>query len=208
MPHPIIVGISGASGSGKTTLAQGLKEHYKKKLLLLSADRYYKHPTEIPANICLDDPIMWDSEQFIHDLKLLKQNITTDVPVLDFHTPLATREKQPFTPKPIIVVDGVLVLLNPRLRDLFDIKVYVKTPSGFCLLRRIERDEQTRGIDYKTTLSRFPEIFGAYKKHTKPGKEFADIVILNDDEFKLESIITAIDQQLTQQGSSTLQAKL
>ena len=179
----MIIGICGGTGSGKTTMARALVDRIGvDEVNLIEQDSYYKNLASLPLDerrfANFDHPDSLDIDNLASDLKSLKAGNTVEIPVYDFTT--HTRRKDPLviSPKPVTILEGILILSIPALREQMDIKVYLDTSSDTRLLRRIRRDIKERGRTLDQTLLQYEKtIRPMHHEFVEPTKEFADIVI-------------------------------
>lgn len=200
----MLIGVAGGTGSGKTTFTNRIREAFGDRICVIYHDNYYRDQSDIPLEERkkknYDHPDAFETELLIEHLKMLKNGQSVQCPVYDYT--LYTRSDQTIEIKPgrVILVEGILVLHDPRLRDLFDIKIFVDADADERILRRSVRDVQERGRD----------IEGIYKQYTttvkpmhylyvEPTKKEADLVINSGKNEVAFSIISArIEAQLNQ----------
>ncbi|MDH3493511.1 MAG: uridine kinase [Acidobacteriota bacterium] len=179
----MIVGICGGTGSGKTTMANALVERIGAHAInLIEQDSYYKNLSSLPLDerrvANFDHPDSLDIDNLAADLKSLKAGNTVEIPVYDFTTHTRKSEPLVLSPKPVTVLEGILILSIAELREQMDIKVYLDTSSDTRLLRRIKRDIQERGRTLEQTLLQYETtIRPMHHEYVEPTKEFADIVV-------------------------------
>ena len=179
----MIIGICGGSGSGKSTVAKKLVEVFgETQTVLLAQDSYYKDQSDLPleerAKVNFDHPESVDFDLLIGHLEALKGNQPVDRPHYDFTQHLRTTAVQRLEPKPIIIVEGILILHEPRLRRMFDLKVYVDTEADIRFIRRLRRDVRDRGRTLEAVVEQYlSTVRPMHLKFVEPGKEFAEIVI-------------------------------
>ena len=179
----MIIGICGGTGSGKTTMARQLVDRIgRKKVNLIEQDSYYKNLAALPLDqrkrANFDHPDSLDIDHLARDLASLKAGEKVEIPVYDFTT--HTRKDEPLRlfPKPVTIVEGILILTIPEIRNLMDIKVYLDASSDTRLLRRIRRDIKERGRTLEQTLEQYEmTIRPMHHEYVEPTKEFADIVV-------------------------------
>ena len=185
-----IVGIAGGSASGKTTIVNNIKELFQNDIELISHDNYYlsndDKTMEERVKLNYDHPSSFDTYKMIEDVKKLKEGEIIYRPVYDYTQHTRAKEVVEVHPKKVIILEGILILEDPRLRDLMDIKVFVDTDADERLMRRILRDTQERGrtvesvlIQYVTTVKPMHEQF------VEPSKKYADIIIPRGGENKI-----------------------
>ena len=147
---PLVIGVAGGSGSGKTTVAQMvLKQVGRQRIAFLQHDSYYRELTGLPliqrAQVNFDHPDSLESEMLRDHILQLKQWKSVEVPVYDFTTHCRTDETIHVEPRRVIMVEGILIFADPRLRELFDVKIFVDTDSDIRFIRRLNRDITERG---------------------------------------------------------------
>ncbi len=177
-----IVGVAGGTASGKTTIVSRIAEYFGNDIVVISHDSYYKAHNEMTyeerSQLNYDHPDSFESERMANDIRDLIKGHTIEVPVYDYTIHNRSDRTITVTPKPVIIIEGILVLENKELRDLMDAKIYVDTDADERLMRRIRRDmsERARSIDsimeqYANTVKPMHEEF------VEPSKKYADIII-------------------------------
>ena len=145
----IMIGIAGGSGSGKSTFTNRLKAEFGDQVTVIYHDNYYKAndgiPFEVRQKINYDHPDAFETDLLIAHLKALRRGESVQCPVYDYSQHNRTKETTELRPSKIIIVEGILVLENPELRSLFDIKIYVEADADERIIRRIIRDVKERG---------------------------------------------------------------
>ena len=189
----VVIGIAGGTGSGKSTFTNRLRDRFPDDVAVLYHDNYYRRQDDIPfeerKKVNYDHPSSLETDLMIEHLKLLKQGIAVDCPVYDYSLHNRSDKTIHVEPRPIILAEGILLLADPLLRDLIDIKIYVEADADERILRRIVRDVKERGRDldnivsqYLTTVKTMHYIF------VEPTRATADIVInsgMNDVAFDI-----------------------
>ncbi|QDW18571.1 uridine kinase [Flavobacterium sp. KBS0721] len=182
----LIIGIAGGTGSGKTTVVhQIMNELPETEVGVISQDSYYKETHNLSfderALINFDHPRAIDFELLVKHLKALKEGETIDQPVYSFIQHNRTDDTVSTHPRKVMIVEGILILTNPELRDLFDVKVFVHADSDERLIRRLKRDISERGRDIDEVLTRYQNTLKPmHEQFIEPSKAFADIIIPND----------------------------
>ena len=182
MDKVTIIGVCGGSASGKTTIVNKLRKQYDNDLVVLGHDFYYKAHDDLTfeerTELNYDHPNAYDTDRLIEDIIKLKNGEEIHRPVYDYTIHNRSDEVVLVKPKPVIVVEGILILENKELRDLMDIKIYVETDSDERIIRRIQRDviERDRSIEsviaqYRETVKPMHDIF------VEPSRRYADIII-------------------------------
>lgn len=182
----LILGIAGGTGSGKTTVVhQIMKELPETEVGIISQDSYYKETNNLNfderALINFDHPRAIDFDLLVAHLKELKAGNTIKQPVYSFVTHNRTDDFVLTHPRKVMLVEGILILANPELRELFDIKVYVHADSDERLIRRLKRDIADRGRNMEEVLNRYQTTLKPmHEQFIEPTKAYADIIIPND----------------------------
>lgn len=178
-----IIGIAGGTGSGKTTVVDRiLKELQHEGVDVIYQDSYYKETSHLTyeerAKINFDHPQSIDFNLLVDHLKELKKGKAIQQPVYSFKTHNRTGETITIKPQKVMLVEGILVLANPEIRKMFDIKIFVHTDSDERLIRRLKRDINERGRDFQEVLNRYQTTLKPmHQQFIEPTKEFADIII-------------------------------
>ena len=181
----LIIGIAGGTGSGKTTVVnQIMNELPETEVGIISQDSYYKETTNLSFDerslINFDHPRAIDFELLVAHLKELKAGNTINQPVYSFVTHNRTDDFLLTHPRKVMIVEGILILSNAALRDLFDVKVYVHADSDERLIRRLKRDIAERGRNMEEVLNRYQTTLKPmHEQFIEPTKEYADIIIPN-----------------------------
>ena len=185
--RPFLVGIAGGSGSGKTTLANEISSNYdQKKVAIIEQDSYYINIPVInlkqKKKFNFDHPSAIDITLFEKDLKSLLEGKTINVPLYDFKTHSRLKEYRQLKPHHIIVVEGILVLHYPQIRELFSLKIFVDTPEDLRFNRRQKRDINERGRNEENIIEQYVNsVRPMHDKFVEPSKYFADEIILGDN---------------------------
>ena len=182
----LIIGIAGGTGSGKTTVVhQIMNELPHTEVGIIAQDSYYKETSNLGyderSKINFDHPKSIDFELLVSHLKELKAGKTINQPVYSFITHNRTDDTVSTHPRKVMIVEGILILSNPELRELFDIKIFVHADSDERLIRRLKRDIAERGRDMNEVLNRYQNTLKPmHQQFIEPTKAFADIIIPND----------------------------
>lgn len=183
MPVPkAVIAIAGGTGSGKTTIAQMIVEQLPEHVSLLAHDAYYKDnrhlSNEERRKLNYDHPDSFDTDLFVRHIRALKQGLAIERPVYNFSTDLREDRVIRVEPRQIILVEGILLLENPELRSLFDLKIFVDTDADVRILRRIVRDIQERGRTLDTTIKQYLDtVKPMHEAFVEPTKRYADVII-------------------------------
>jgi len=201
----LIIGIAGGTGSGKTTVVQQIIEELPpNEVCVISQDSYYKDTSDMTyderVRINFDHPKAIDFKLLVHHLKELRNGNTINQPVYSFVDHNRTSETIAIKPKKVIIVEGILILTQPEIRDMFDLKIFVHADSDERLIRRLKRDMAERGRDLQEILIRYQtNLKPMHDEFIEPSKEFADIIIPNNkyNTVAVEMIRNIIHQSLT-----------
>lgn len=200
----LIIGIAGGTGSGKTTVVNTIIEELQhEEVAVISQDSYYRDTSDLSyeqrTKINFDHPQSIDFELLVEHLKQLKKGKSIPQPVYSFKEHNRTGETIETPPKKVMLVEGILILTNPELRKLFDIKIYVHADSDERLIRRLKRDMNERGRDLDEVLNRYQNTLKPmHQQFIEPSKEFADIIIPNNryNTVAVDIVQTIIRQRL------------
>ena len=179
----LIIGIAGGTGSGKTTVVNQIIEELKNEEVdVISQDSYYQDTSHLNyeqrTKINFDHPKSIDFDLLVSHLKDLKAGRNIQQPVYSFREHNRTGETVTIEPRKVIIVEGILILTHPDIREMFDIKIYVHADSDERLIRRLKRDIAERGRDLEEVLNRYQTTLKPmHQQFIEPTKEFADIII-------------------------------
>lgn len=187
---PLIIGIAGGTGSGKTTVASKIYESLKGvNVVIIQQDAYYKDLSHLTLKerkkINFDHPSAFDNELLVEHLKKLIKGKKIEKPIYSFTNYTRNKETEKITPQNIIILEGILVLAEKRIRDLLDIKIYVDADEDERFIRRLVRDTKERGRTMESVIEQYLNIVKPmFLQFVEPSKRYADIVIpqggLND----------------------------
>ena len=185
MPHdtPLVIGIAGGSGSGKTTVAQEILQRVgPDRIAYIQHDSYYKDLSGLPpaqrAELNFDHPNSLETGLLISHIELLKHRQVIDVPIYDFSTHSRTDETFQVNPRGVIIVEGILIFVEPELRTLFDVKLFVDTDADIRLIRRIQRDIHERGRTLESVIKQYQStVRPMHLEFVEPSKRYADVII-------------------------------
>ena len=176
-----IIGIAGGTASGKTTLANILKKSFKDDVTILKHDYYYhdKSYFDVAENeINFDHPDSFETELLIKHLQDLNEGKKINRPVYSYKTNERLDEKKIVQPSPIIIVEGILIFYYERLRELFNLKIYIETDADVRLLRRISRDINNRDRTFESVKKQYlTTVKPMHEKFVRPTRYMADIII-------------------------------
>ncbi|WP_353892547.1 uridine kinase [Proteinivorax hydrogeniformans] len=198
MKTPVIIGIAGGTGSGKTTVAQKVLEKIdSSKITIIEHDSYYKDQSKITFEERLktnyDHPLAFDTDLLLKHLTDLRAGKPIQRPVYSFKSHTRLPEAVTEEPKKIIILEGILILEDKRIRDLMDIKVYVDTDPDVRIIRRIVRDIKERERTLESVVDQYLSVVRPmHLQFVEPSKKFADIIVPEGGENKVAiDILTA-----------------
>jgi uridine kinase len=180
---PIVFGVAGGTASGKTTVAEAILGAVgASQLAYLPHDAYYRDMIHLPlaerARLNYDHPESLETELLIHHVEELIAGRSVDVPIYDFTEHRRTDRTRTVEPSPIILIDGILIFTNERLRDLMDIKVYVDTDADVRFIRRLQRDMKERGRSLESVIEQYMgTVRLMHLEFVEPSKRYADVIV-------------------------------
>ena len=179
---PVIIGIAGGTGSGKSTFTNRLKKAFGDSISVLYHDNYYKAHDELPFEerklLNYDHPDAFDSDLLVHDIMELKEGRSIISPTYDYTIHNRAKETVLVEPRKVILIEGILTLYDPRLRDLMDIKIFVDADADERILRRVIRDTKERGRDIENIVDQYlTTVKPMHYLYVEPTKRLADIVV-------------------------------
>ena len=201
---PLIIGIAGGTGSGKTTVAKKIAQALPQaSVAFLDMDGYYRNFAHLPMDerraINWDHPEAFDLDLFVSHLEQLARGEPVDKPVYDFTTHVRSSRTERITPADVIVVDGILLFVDERVRALCDVKVFVDADADIRLVRRIQRDMSERDRPLEEILQQYlTTVRPMQQQFVEPSKRYADIILPRGGEnaVAIEMILTTIQRRL------------
>lgn len=181
--RPIIIGVTGGSGSGKTTVSKAIyNQLHGQAIQIITQDTYYNDQSEMTMAerkaVNYDHPLAFDTDLLIEQLAALRNNQAVDMPVYDYKQYTRSTETVRVEPQDVIILEGILILDDERLRDLMDIKVYVDTDDDIRIIRRIKRDMAERGRSLDSVINQYlATVKPMYHQFVEPTKRYADIIV-------------------------------
>ena len=179
----MFIGICGGTGSGKTTIARSIVEAVgRQNVVLVEQDSYYRNLADMPLDerhqANFDHPDSIDSDMLVNHLTRLRQGLMIEMPLYDFVTHTRSDKIIKIKPRPVVIVEGILIFSEPRVLDLLDMRVFVDTPDDVRLMRRLRRDITERGRTFERTLEQYERtIRPMHFEFVEPSKRHADIII-------------------------------
>ena len=188
-----IIGIAGGTGSGKSTFTNRLKAYFGDRITVMYHDNYYRPHDDLPfeerQKINYDHPDSLETDLLIEHLKALREGKAIDCPTYDFAHHTRAKKIVRVEPSRVIIVEGILILQDPRLRDLFDIKIFVEADADERILRRVTRDIKERGRSLENIMEQYlTTVKPMHYLYVEPTKTLADIILnsgLNDVAFDI-----------------------
>ncbi len=180
---PIVIGVAGGTGSGKTTVAREIYRKFKdKSILMIEQDAYYKdqsHKTmEERIKTNYDHPLAFDNDLLLEHVQKLLAYEKVEKPVYDYANHTRSKEVINVEPKEVVILEGILILEDERLRDLMDIKLFVDTDADVRIIRRLLRDIEERGRSLDSVIDQYTSIVRPmHLQFVEPTKRYADVII-------------------------------
>jgi len=180
--RPLFIGLAGGSGSGKTTIAEEVVDRLDGRVALLHHDAYYRNMVELTfeerTRVNYDHPSSLETELLITHLESLRSELAIDHPVYDFTEHLRSADTVRVEPARVVVVEGILVLGDARLRSELDLKIFVDTDPDLRLARRLERDISERGRSVESVIAQyFATVRPMHLEFVEPSRRYADLII-------------------------------
>ena len=182
MDERLIIGIAGGSGSGKTTLTARLVEHFGDSLCVVTHDNYYRAHNDLSyeerAQLNYDCPDAFENELFVEQLALLRQGRSVNCPVYDYTVHNRSDKTILLSPRPIILVEGILIFADESLREQMDIRVFVDTDADVRLARRVLRDSEERARSVRSIVDQWQNtVKPMHELYVEPSKKHAHVII-------------------------------
>ena len=182
MANPFTIGIAGGSGSGKSTVVRRVAEAVGDYVAVLEMDAYYKDQSNMPfeerVKVNYDHPFAFDIDLFISHIKELKQGRPIDKPTYSFSEHTRISKVTRVNPAGVVIIDGILVLEDERVRALMEMKVYVDTDADVRFIRRLVRDTRDRGRTTESVIRQYLDtVRPMHNQFVEPTKRYADIIV-------------------------------
>jgi uridine kinase len=206
----LILGIAGGTGSGKTTIAKKVSSSLPSgAAAIIEHDWYYRDRSDLSyderTQLNYDHPDSLETELLIEHIRALREGQAVEVPQYDFKTHARMAKSKPIVPPPVVIVEGILTFVNPKLRSLLDIKIFVDTDSDIRAFRRIRRDIEHRGRDFQSIREQYySTVRPMHLEFVKPSKRWADIIIPEggDNNVAIDLLIVKLGQVLQGAGDA------
>ncbi|MEK4564434.1 uridine kinase [Alkalihalobacillus sp. FSL R5-0424] len=195
---PIIIGVAGGTGSGKTTVAKEIfRQFNEQSIVLIEQDAYYKDQSHLSMEERLqtnyDHPLAFDNELLLHQLEQLTSQQAVQKPVYDYANHTRSEEIIPIEPKDVIILEGILILEDEKLRNMMDIKLFVDTDADIRIIRRLSRDIKDRGRSIDSVIDQYTNVVRPmHLQFIEPTKRYADLIVPEGGQNKV-----AIDLMVT-----------
>ncbi|MDY0210815.1 MAG: uridine kinase [Acholeplasma sp.] len=183
---PVIIAVAGGSASGKTTVVNEILSKLDlKSVAIIKHDDYYKNQADMSLEqrykVNYDHPSSLDNDLLVNDIKRLLDGETIEKPMYDFERYTRSTETESISPKKVIILEGILILTDERIRNLADIKLFVELDDDTRFIRRLQRDLKERGRSVESVIEQYQNtVKPMHFKYVKPTKRFADVIIPND----------------------------
>jgi uridine kinase len=204
--RPIIIGVAGGTGSGKTTVTETILNRVgEERIAFISHDAYYRnlaHLTpDLRKRVNFDHPDSLETDLLVEHLTQWRRGQAIEVPIYDFTTHTRTKETVRVEPQRVAIVEGILVFAEPKLRDVFDVKLYVDTDADIRFIRRLRRDIAERGRTTESVVEQYlTTVRPMHLEFVEPSKRYADVIIPEGgfNQVAMDMVVTRIERLLSQ----------
>ena len=210
---PLVIGIAGGTGSGKTTVTNAIVERVGlQHIAVLQHDAYYRDLKDLPYSqrilVNFDHPNSLETELLVAHVETLKTYQPIELPVYDFKTHSRTTHTIMIEPRPIVLVEGILIFAEPALRSLFDIKIFVDTDSDIRFIRRLQRDINERGRTSASVVQQYiSTVRPMHLEFVEPSRRYADVIVPEGGQNAVAlEMITARIRTLLNEGATNSEA--
>ncbi|HWQ13421.1 MAG TPA: uridine kinase [Roseiflexaceae bacterium] len=210
MPRPLVIGVAGGSGSGKTTVTEAILERVgRERIALLPHDSYYRDLSHLPleqrARVNFDHPDAFDNALYLAHLDALMHGQQVALPTYDFTTYVRLPEVVVVQPRPVVLLEGILIFADAALRQRMAIKLFVDAESDLRIIRRIQRDTRTRGRTVESVIDQYLRtVRPMHLEFVEPSKRYADIIIPNGglNAIAIDMVVARIERMLSEGGEA------
>ena len=199
----LVIGIAGGTGSGKTTLMRNIVDRFRDMVSVISHDNYYKRHDDLTFEercaLNYDEPNALDTSLLAYHLDQLRHGKAVECPVYDFVEHNRSNDTIHIEPRPVIIVEGILIFENEPLRELMDIRIFVDADADVRLCRRVKRDVNKRGRSLESVLAQYQTtVKPMHEKYVEPSKKYANLVVPEGgkNQVALDMIIGRIQRHL------------
>ena len=214
MTGPLIVGVVGGSGSGKTTVAHAIAESVEAGAMVLDQDAYYRDLAHLTLDerrrINFDHPDSIDTELFVAHLEALAAGEPVDKPTYDFAAHTRAAETARIEPGRVVVVDGILLFVDPRLRRMFDLRIYVDVADDVRFIRRLLRDLTERGRSLESVIEQYLDtVRPMHLEFVEPSRRHADVIIPEGGQNRvgIELILAHVQRELARRAAGAAEVR-
>jgi len=183
MNPTLVIGVAGGTASGKTTVVEAILDRVgRERIAHIQHDSYYKDLSHLPLaerrQFNFDHPDALDTALLIQHLRALRQGHSVEVPTYDFATYCRLPQTRTVHPRPVVIVEGILILAESALRELIDLKIYVDTDADLRFIRRLKRDIAERGRTMESVIEQYlTTVRPMHLEFVEPSKRYADVII-------------------------------
>lgn len=208
--RPVVLGVAGGTGSGKTTVVREILAAVgPERIAFLEQDNYY---TDIEWGSALelkghnfDHPDSIDSALLVKHVRALRAGQAAEVPIYDFVIHRRRAETRRVEPRPVVLLEGILIFVEPELRELLDFKIYVDTDADLRIIRRLRRDMEERGRTFEDILRQYlGTVRPMHLEFVEPSKRWADVIIPEggENQVALSMVVARVEQLLGRESAS------
>jgi uridine kinase len=179
----IVIGVAGGTGSGKTTVSHAILDRVgRERIVYIQHDSYYRDRSDLSfqerTRQNYDHPDSLENELLVQHIHALRSSQSASIPVYDFATHLRSKETRLLEPRPVVLVEGILIFVDKTLRELMDVKIYVDTDSDLRFIRRLKRDISERGRSMESVFKQYLDtVRPMHLEFVEPSKRYADVII-------------------------------
>ena len=209
LQRPLMIGVVGGSGSGKTTVARAIYDFLGMNASFVDQDAYYRDLSDMPFEqrrlVNFDHPDAFDTDLFVEQLSTLQQGRPIRKPTYDFAAHTRAGVTVEIHPKDVILVDGILLFADPRLRALFDIKIFVDVADDVRFIRRLQRDVSERGRTMEDVIRQYlATVRPMHLEFVEPSKRYADVILPEGGHNRIgvEMILARVELELSRRRTS------